>query len=133
MARVRSMLLWAICGTLPVAGCTSARDVRVSGRVAAPSTLEVSRTLVIDVIDVVGEGKEARRTLAERGALEGLGDFETRVMMEGDQLMVRVLDDRDEDGNCSAGEAWAETHAPIEADEATDVSLMLWTRACPAP
>jgi hypothetical protein len=121
-----------MCAVGVLVGCSSARDVEVSGRVTAPSSVAIGRALLIDFIDVVGEGKAAERTVAGRAALSGLGDFEANVMLEGDQVLIRVFDDRDGDGECSLGEAWGEVHAPVEADQATDVSLMLGNRACPA-
>ncbi|RYZ08448.1 MAG: hypothetical protein EOO73_08355 [Myxococcales bacterium] len=131
MERERSKLLPAV-GLLLVAGCSSARDVEVSGRVTAPSALAVGGALVIDFIDVVGEGRATERTVVHRAELSGLGELEANVMLEGDQVLVRVIDDRDGDGECSLGEAWGETHAPVEDDEASDVSLMLGAKACPA-
>jgi hypothetical protein len=126
------MRLLAVGLASALAACSSPRDVAVSGRVTAPSGLAVSGGLVIDFIDVVGEGKNAERTVAGSAALSGLGDFRANVRLEGDQVLVRAIDDRDGDGECSPGEAWGETHAPIEADEATDVALWLGTKACPA-
>ena len=53
----RSMSGWALLA-FGVAGCSSARDVEVSGKVSAPSSLTVGDKVVIDFIDVVGEGSE---------------------------------------------------------------------------
>ncbi len=122
-------LLLGVLGAL--VGCAAARDVEVSGRVKAPSALAVGDVLVIEVIDVVGQGKSAQRTVAHRGALEGLGEFEASVLLEGDQVLVRAIDDRNGDGECSLGEAWAETYAPVEVDRVTGVSLVLGIEQCP--
>ncbi|MDF3068199.1 MAG: hypothetical protein K0R38_3800 [Polyangiaceae bacterium] len=125
------MRLLAMCALGVLAGCSAARDVEINGQVTAPKELAVGSALVIDFIDVVGAGKGARRTAVERVALDGLGEFRARVMLEGDQVLVRVIDDRNLDGECSFGEAWGEAHAPVGEDSATDVSLMLGTKVCP--
>jgi len=112
-------------------GCSSARHVEVSGTVTAPSALTVNGSLVLDFIDVVGAGKEAERTVVGRAELSGPGEFAAKVMLEGNQVLVRVIEDRDGNGECSPGEAWGEMHAPVDGDRAEGVSLMLGTRACP--
>ena len=65
--------------------------------------------------------------------LATLGDFAETVSLEGDTVLVRVIDDRDGDGKCTPGEAWGETEASIEDDEVEAVSLVLAAAACPAP
>lgn len=126
----KSGLLVALGVVGALGGCSTARDVEVSGEVTAPSSLAVGDELVIELVDVVGVGKDAERSVVHRGALRGLGEFEASVQLEGNQVLVRVIDDRDGDGGCSLGEAWEETYAPVEADEVT-FSLLLGTSACP--
>src|SRR5690349_20016338 len=72
--RNRSMAGWALLA-FGVVGCSSARDVEVSGKVSAPSSLTVGDKVVIDFIDVVGEGSEEKQTVAHTIALAKLGDF----------------------------------------------------------
>ena len=120
-----------VCWAFVVVGCSSARDVEVSGKVTAPSSLSVGDKLVIDFIDVVGVGADAKQSVAHTTQLASLGDFKETVPLEGDQVLIRAIDDRDGDGACSAGEAWGETLAPISDGKAEATSLMLDTTACP--
>jgi len=120
------------CFALALAGCGSARDVEVSGKVTAPSSLAVGDKLVIEFIDVVGAGLDAEQNVAHTTQLASPGDFKETVPLEGDQLLIRAIDDRDGDGACSAGEAWGETRAPVKDGKVADASLLLGTTACPA-
>ena len=127
----RSLPFAALCFALGAFGCGASRDVEVSGTVMAPSRLEVGDKLVIDFIDVVGAGMDAERHLTRRAELLALGDFKQTVLLEGDQLLVRAVDDRDGNEVCSPGEAWAETFAPVNANKAEHVSLQLGNAECP--
>ena len=121
---------WA-CLALGAVGCSSARDVEVSGKVTAPSSLTVGDKVVIDFIDVVGEGTDEKQTVASTAELKALGDFKETVPLEGDKVLIRAIDDRNGDGKCSAGEAWGELTAEIKENKAEAASLVLGTAACP--
>ena len=121
-----------LCCVLGAVGCSSARDVEVSGKVTAPSSLAVGDKVVFDFIDVVGAGAETKRSVAGTTALTSLGEFKETVPLEGDQVLVRAIDDRNGDGACSAGEAWAEMQAEVTDGKADATTLMLGTSACPA-
>jgi hypothetical protein len=122
-----------LCSLLGAAGCSSARDVEVSGEVTAPSSLAVGDKVLIEFIDVVGEGGQAERSVAGTTALTSLGDFKETVPLEGDQVLIRAIDDRDGDGACSAGEAWGQTQAEVRDGKAVATDLTLDTMPCPAP
>lgn len=111
-------------------GCGASRVVEVSGTVSAPDRLQVGGKVVVDFIDVVGPGMDAERHLSQRAELGALGDFRQTVVLEGDQLLIRAVDDRDGNGACSPGEAWAEAFAPVNGNKA-DVTLMLGSAPCP--
>ena len=128
----KSALLGFVCLALSATGCSSARDVEVSGKVTAPSSLAVGDTVVVDFIDVVGDGDEAKQNVAHTAQLQALGDFKETVPLEGDRMIIRAIDDRDGDGKCSAGEAWGETQVEISQDKVEAATLTLGTAACPA-
>lgn len=113
------------------AGCSSARDVEVSGKVTAPSSLTVGDKVVVDFIDVVGVGDDAKQSVAHTTQLAAPGDFKETVPLEGDQVLIRAIDDRNGDGACSAGEAWGETQAEVLHGKAVATSVMLAMTACP--
>lgn len=121
---------WFAFSTL---ACSSARDVEVSGKVTAPSTLGVQGDVLVEFLDVTGEGAAIEKEVAHSVKLESLGDFEETVSLAGDKLIVRAINDRDGDGKCSAGEAWGEVEAAISAeDEVEPVTLSLAGAVCPA-
>jgi len=120
-----------LCVELGLLGCSSARDVEVSGKVTAPSSLAVGDKVVIDFIDVVGEGADAQESVVHTTQLKALGDFKETVALEGDRVLIRAIDDRNGDGVCSAGEAWGELQAPVDQNKVEAASLMLGTTACP--
>jgi hypothetical protein len=122
-----------LCSLLGAGGCSSARDVEVSGEVTAPSSLAVGDKVLIEFIDVVGDGSETKHSVAGKTELTSLGDFKETVPLEGDQLLIRAIDDRDGDSACSAGEAWGETQAEVRDGKAVVTDLMLDTTPCPAP
>ena len=121
-----------VCLALSAAACSSGRDVEVSGKVTAPSSLMVGNKLAVDFLDVVGEGDTAEKSIAHSMELEALGDFNETVSLEGDKVIVRAIDDRDDDGKCTAGEAWGETEADIVENKVEAVTLTLGTAPCPA-
>jgi len=120
-----------LCIELGLLGCSSARDVEVSGKVMAPSRLAVGDKVVIDFIDVVGEGPDAQETVAHTTQLKVLGDFKETVALEGDRVLIRAIDDRNGDGICSAGEAWGQVQAAVDQDKVEAASLTLGMTACP--
>jgi hypothetical protein len=121
-----------VCLALNALACSSGRDVEVSGKVTAPSSLMVGDKLTIEFLDVVGEADTAERSVAHSMELQALGDFKETVALEGDKVIVRAIDDRNDDGKCSAGEAWGETEAAIVADKVEAVTLLLGNAPCPA-
>jgi hypothetical protein len=121
-----------VCLALNVVACSSGRDVEVSGKVTAPSSLTVGDNLAVDFIDVVGEGDTVEKSVAHSMKLQALGDFKETVALEGEKVIVRAIDDKNDDGKCSAGEAWGETEADIVEDKVEAVTLTLGTAACPA-
>lgn len=126
---------WMVAGSLYVsmlAGCSAGRDVEVSGKVTAPSSVTVGDKLAIDFFDVVGEGDAREVTIAHSAELKALGDFKETVSLEGERVIVRAVDDRDGNGKCTAGEAWGEIEATITEDKVEPVTLSLTLAACPA-
>lgn len=120
-----------VCLGLNALACSSGRDVEVSGKVSAPSSLMVGDRLVVDFMDVTGEGAERETSVAHSAELKTLGDFKETVSLEGDKVLVRAIDDRDGNGECSEGEAWGEVEASIADDKVEAISLTLAAVACP--
>jgi hypothetical protein len=125
--------MFALSVASVLAGCSSGRDVEVSGEVKAASTLKISGDIALQFIDIENDKQEVvhKRTLSE------LGTFKESVTLTGDKVLVRAIADADGDGKCSAGEAWAEVEAGVvkgENDEeiVAGVPLTLSNAPCPA-
>ena len=122
----------SVCLAFSAAACSSGRDVEVSGKVTAPSSVAVGDKVAVDFLDVVGEGETAEKSVAHSTELSALGDFKETVSLEGDKVLIRAIDDRDDNGKCTAGEAWGETEADIVDNKVEAVTLTLGTAPCPA-
>ena len=119
-----------VAGALAV-GCDSSREVEVSGEVSAPVTTAIDGEMTLDFFDVIDDGEEAKSVHTVK--LEAIGSFKEKVEVEGDSVRVRALNDRDGDGACTDGEAWAEATAAISDDDKVEpVSLELTNDPCPA-
>jgi hypothetical protein len=118
-----------LAGALMV-GCNSSREVEVTGEVTAASGTPVSGKIVVDFRDVVAEDEEPKSVATT--TIDGLGSFSQKGEFEGDEILVRAINDKDGNGACTAGEAWADAKATIgEDDKVEPVKLALVNAACP--
>ncbi|HEV8245737.1 MAG TPA: hypothetical protein VGP93_08210 [Polyangiaceae bacterium] len=115
-----------------LAGCGSGREVEVKGEVTAPATLAVQGMIIVDFLDVTGDG-DSKAEVVRSVELDAPGSFAEKVSLEGDRVIVRAIDDADGDGACTAGEAWAEAQADVATDDTVEpVTLTLSNAPCPA-
>jgi hypothetical protein len=131
MNTIRLLAPVALIAVLSAAGCSSARDVEVSGEVKAATSTAVQGNIHVEFFDVSGEGEDLELTSVHAVELTNVGEFNEKVPLEGDRVLVRAIADADGNGACSDGEAWAEMEAAIEEDAAS-VALELRIQACPA-
>jgi hypothetical protein len=120
-----------LCIELGLLGCSSPRDVEVSGKVTAPSSSAVGDKVVLEFIDVIGEGSSVEREVVHSTQLSAPGDFKETVLLEGDRVQIWAFDDRNGDKNCSPGEAWGQTEGAVDGDKVEVTDLMLSTGICP--
>lgn len=126
--RNRIVVVGMVCLGLNVVACNSERDVEVKGTVTAPSSLMVGSSLHLEIMDADVENYPTRAT----ATLAALGDFQQTVSLEGDKVHVFVVDDRDGNGGCTAGEAWGITTAAVVGDKVEGISVTLAaTGGCP--
>ena len=111
------------------AGCTSSRDVEVSGEVSAPATTTVDGEITLEFLDVVGDDEQPKSV--KKVTLEKLGSFKETVELEGDTVRVRAFGDSDGNGACTDGEAGASVDAAIDDDTIEPVKLELVNGPCP--
>jgi hypothetical protein len=122
-------MLVAAAGGLFAAGCTSSRDVEVSGEVSAPATTTVEGPITLDFLDVIGDDEGSKSV--HQATLPALGSFQETVELEGHGVRVRAIDDRNGDGTCTDGEAWAEVEATVADDDTVEpVKLELTNAPC---
>ncbi|MEZ4225142.1 MAG: hypothetical protein R3B13_29595 [Polyangiaceae bacterium] len=104
-------LVCALAGSLGI-GCSSARDIQVTGEVQGGLA---GQNVQVEFWDINGSDQ----TKVHSVTLLGAGAFDETVPLEGDKLIVRAIVDADADGLCSAGELWTEVSASIPEEEDT--------------
>jgi hypothetical protein len=129
MNTIRLLVPMALIAALSAAGCSSARDVEVTGEVTAATS--VQGKILVEFYDIDGEGEDLELTNVHTAELAQPGTFTEKVSLEGERVLVRAIADADADGLCGEGEAWAELEVPVEEDAAS-VTLALSVQACPA-
>jgi hypothetical protein len=128
MQKTMTLVLVGIAGALLV-GCSSARDVEVTGEVTSAASLQGK--IVLDFMDLASDSETPESVLTEE--LAAPGPFTVTAPLEGDQVRVRAVNDSDGNGACSAGEAWAEVDAEVTEDKVSGVKLELKSAPCPVP
>ena len=105
-------------------GCSSSRDVEVTGQVSSASA---QGQILLEFFDVEGADKTSVHTA--KAAPDG--SFKETVALSGDEVLVRAIADADADGACSQGELWGETSAKIQDDAVEPITPALGAEACP--
>ena len=105
-------------------GCSSSRDVEVTGQVSSASA---QGQILLEFFDVDG----ADKTSVHTAKADADGSFKATVALSGDEVLVRAIADADADGACSQGELWGETSAKIQDDAVEPITLALGAEACP--
>lgn len=115
--------------SLLLGGCSNARDVEVTGEVAAASNVEVQGVIMLEFFDLIDESEPSS---VKTATLSALGPFTQTLSVEGDNVLIRAINDRNGDGTCSSGEPWAEVESSITEDTVENVVLSLGDKPCPA-
>jgi hypothetical protein len=111
-------------------GCGSSREVAIKGEVGSSASTQVDGPVAVQFFDIV---ETAKPSLVHSITLTGLATFDAKAPLEGKEVLVRAINDRDNNGACSAGEPWAEVRVPVKEDDTVDaVNLALSAGACPA-
>jgi hypothetical protein len=130
MKKALGWVMVTLVGALTV-GCNSSREIEVTGEVTAASGTPISGKILVDFRDVLGEDDAPKSVTTT--TLDGPGAFTHKGEFEGDEILVRAVNDKDGNGACSAGEPWAEAKAPIgDDDKVAPVKLALVNTDCPA-
>ena len=115
----------SLVSALALFGCSSSRDVEVTGQVSAPSTAQGE--ILVEFFEIA----DSETTSVHSITLAGAGAFSETVPLEGDKLLVRAIADADGDGKCTAGELWDEIEADIDSDDTASATLSLHAGDCP--
>jgi hypothetical protein len=119
------MLGLSFVSALALFGCSSSRDVEVTGQVSAPSTAEGQ--ILVEFFEVA----DSETTSVHSIQLAETGAFAETVPLEGDQLLVRAIADADGDGKCTSGELWDEIQTEVDSEDSASITLSLHAGACP--
>lgn len=112
-------------------GCAS-REVEVTGELRAASGVDVRGPILLELYDAKGSGDERELEAVHSEKLAALGKFSEKADFAGDSLVVRAIDDRNDDGGCSSGEAWGEVEVEIDDDDSVDgADVVLASNPCP--
>jgi hypothetical protein len=133
-----SMSNWNLTGLFVVgalagllSGCAS-REVEVTGALQAASGADVSGPILLELYDSKGKGEAREVERVHAAKRPALGNFSEKADFSHDSIVVRAIDDRNDDGACNGGEAWGEVEVPIKDDDTVDpVSVVLSLQPCP--
>ena len=110
-------------------GCGSSREVAIKGQLASSTSAQVDGPIAVQFFDIVDAAKPS---LVHSITLDRLAAFDAKAALQGDEVLVRAINDRDGNSACSAGEPWAEVRVPVKEDDTVDaVSLELNAGSCP--
>ena len=119
---------FAILLALSATACGS-REVEVSGEVASSEALG-STTLRLEFYDT--EAGEGEGELVHSVELDALGEFSEMIDLDGDEVRIVAIIDRDDDEACTDGEPWVEAVAEVSEDDEAAVQLSVVAQsACP--
>lgn len=120
------MLGLSLVSALALFGCSSSRDVEVTGQVSAPASAQGE--ILVEFFEIA----DSENTSVHSITLTESGSFSEKVPLEGDKLLVRAIADADGDGKCTAGELWDEIEADVGSDDTASATLSLHAGDCPA-
>lgn len=120
------MLGLSLVSALALFGCSSSRDVEVTGQVSAPASAQGE--ILVEFFEIT----DSENTSVHSVKLAGAGAFAEKVPLEGDELLVRAIADADGDGKCTKGELWDEIKADVGEDDTASATLSLHAGDCPA-
>ena len=110
-------------------GCSSEREIEVSGEAKAPATGTLSAPIRLQFFDEIDPAKPAT-TPALEVMLEKAGPFTQKVTLRGDKVRIFALSDANKSGACDGGEPWSSVEADVNSDgKVAPVTLALGTTA----
>jgi hypothetical protein len=124
------LALISLCALGLFAGCDSAREIEVTGDVSAAQT--IAGPISLSFYEVDSEAESPERVLVKEAELAELGAFTETVEVAENTVIVFALADADGDGQCTAGELWAEAEQPVAEDDTIE-PFQLELRADPCP
>jgi hypothetical protein len=119
------MLGLSLVSALSLVGCSSSRDVQVTGQVTAPASAQ--GTILVEFFEI----SDSETTSVHSIDLNGPGAFDEQVPLEGDKVLIRAVADADGDGKCTNGELWDEIEAEVDSEDSAQATLALHAGDCP--
>jgi hypothetical protein len=118
-------------GLVMAMGCTSARDVSVTGDAKPQGTTSIEGPITLEFFEVPSTNDSALGAALKTTTLQKPGPFSETVSVEGDKVRIFALADTNKNGKCDAGEPWAQVDAAITNDKVDNASLVLGPSPCP--
>jgi hypothetical protein len=124
---IRKLLMTAPLALLMCVGCGSSREIAIKGQLASSVTVE--GPIAVQFFDIVEAEKPA---LVHSIKLDKLAAFDEKAALQGKEVLVRAINDRDGNDACSTGEPWGEVRVLVKEDDTVDaVNLELTAGSCP--
>lgn len=123
----KSFFVLCLVALSSAAGCSSGRDVEVSGTATAANGQSTKGTVRVEVYDLVDA---ANPKLAGATKLDASGKFSDKFSIEGDSIKIVAIDDADANEACSLGELWGTTTAKVAEDAASGIAIVLDATPC---
>lgn len=124
----KSFFALFLAGSFVAAGCSSGRDVDVSGSAAPAPGATTKGAVRVDVYDLADE---ANPKLVGTTKLDATGKFSEKFNIEGDLVKLMAIDDADGDGACTAGELWGSVQVKVTNDAVKGADIVLAALPCP--
>ncbi|MCC6647579.1 MAG: hypothetical protein IT374_18665 [Polyangiaceae bacterium] len=109
-------------------GCSSARDVEVTGTAAPAPGLSTKGAVIVEVFDLA-DAEDPK--LVGTTKPDAAGKFGSKFTVEGDTLRLRAIDDADGNGGCTDGELWGAVEVKVTDDAVKDATVELRALPCP--
>ncbi len=112
------------------AGCSSAREIEVTGEVSSAQT--PNGPISLEFFEQAKDDESAERVSVHQIELDEPGAFAETIEVAEDLVIAYALVDEDGDGQCSDGELWAEAQQEVAEDDTLEpLTLALAAEPCP--
>ncbi|MBI4704465.1 MAG: hypothetical protein HY744_25460 [Deltaproteobacteria bacterium] len=129
--KTQALALASLFVLVMAAGCSTARELEVTGEVT--SAQAIAHPITLEFFEVQKDAPDAERVSVKKVELAKAGAFTETIEASEDVIIAHALVDADGDGACTAGELWAEAQQEAKEDGTLAAfQLALEAKPCPA-